>query len=83
MLNDALNSGEYDRGVIVAESFDYEIIDKAYRPYDNMSLLVCLKSTGEIEKKVVASVTESLKADPSSLRTGHVWSRSSRTPVCR
>ena len=65
VLNDALNSGEYDRGVIVAESFDYEIIDKAYRPYDNMSLLVCLKSTGEIEKKVVASVTESLKADPS------------------
>ncbi|MFR9067951.1 MAG: hypothetical protein ACLVJH_14835 [Faecalibacterium prausnitzii] len=63
VLNDALNSGKYDRGVIVAESFDYEIIDKAYQPYDNLSLLVCLKSTGEIEKKVVASVTESLKAD--------------------
>ena len=27
VLNDALNSGKYDRGVIVAESFDYEIID--------------------------------------------------------
>ena len=65
ILNDALNTGKYDRGVIVAESFDYEIIDKAYQPYDNLSLLVCLKSTGEIEKKVVASVTESLKADPS------------------
>ena len=58
VLNDALNSGKYDRGVIVAESFDYEIIDKAYQPYDNLSLLVCLKSTGEIEKKVIASVTE-------------------------
>ena len=63
LLNDALNSGKYDRGVIVAESFDYEIIDKAYRPYDNLSLLVSLQSTGTIEKKVVASVTESLKAD--------------------
>ena len=52
ILNDALNSGKYDRGVIVAESFDYEIIDKAYRPYDNLSLLVCLKSTGDIEKRV-------------------------------
>ena len=51
ILNDALNSGKYDRGVIVAESFDYEIIDKAYQPYDNLSLLVCLKSTGDIEKK--------------------------------
>ena len=63
ILNDALNSGKYDRGVIVAESFDYEIIDKAYRPYDNLSLLVSLQSTGTIEKKVIASVTESLKAD--------------------
>lgn len=64
ILNEALNSGKYDRGVIVAESFDYEIIDKAYQPYDNLSLLVCLQSTGSIEKKVIASVTESLKADP-------------------
>ena len=72
ILNDALNTGKYDRGVIVAESFDYEIVDKAYRPYDNMSLLVCLKSTGEIEKKVVASVTESLKADYSF---GEDWAR--------
>ena len=31
ILNEALNSGKYDRGVIVAESFDYEIIDKAYQ----------------------------------------------------
>ncbi len=29
-----------------------------------MSLLVCLKSDGTIQKKVIASVTESLKADP-------------------
>ena len=72
VLNDALNSGKYDRGVIVAESFDYEIIDKAYQPYDNLSLLVSLKSTGTIEKKVIASVTESLKADYSF---GADWAR--------
>nr|MBQ8244347.1 mannitol dehydrogenase family protein [Oscillospiraceae bacterium] len=63
VLNDVLNSGKYDRGVIVAETFDYEIIDKAYAPYENLSLLVSLQSTGTIEKKVIASVTESLKAD--------------------
>ena len=64
LLQQVLDAGEYDRGVIVAEGFDYEIIDKAYRPYDNLSLLVLLKSNGSIEKRVVASVTESLKADP-------------------
>ena len=63
IINDALNTGEYDRGVIVAETFDYEVIDKAYKPYDNLSLLVSLQSSGTIEKKVIASVTESLKAD--------------------
>ncbi len=64
LLNDALNTGEYDRGVIVAESFDFEVIDKAYRPYGNLSLCVNLCSDGSIEKKVIASVTEALKADP-------------------
>ena len=64
ILNDALNTGKYDRGVIVAETFDYEVIDKAYTPYGNLSLLVSLQSDGNIEKKVIASVTEALKADP-------------------
>ena len=63
MLNDALNTGQYDRGVIVAETFDFEVVDKAYAPYDNLSLAVSLQSTGTVEKKVIASVTEALKAD--------------------
>ena len=75
VLRRVLDSGKYDRGVIAAEGFDFEIIDKAYRPYDNLSLLVLLKSDGSIEKRVVASITESLKADP---QFGGDWSA---TPV--
>ena len=72
IINDALNTGQYDRGVIVAETFDYEVIDKAYKPYDNLSLLVSLQSSGTIEKKVIASITESLKADyPDAVIVGH------------
>ena len=63
ILNDALNTGKYDRGVIVAETFDFEVVDKAYAPYNNLSLLVSLKGDGTMEKKVIASVTEALKAD--------------------
>lgn len=63
MLNDALNTGQYDRGVIVAETFDFEVVEKAYAPYENLSLLVSLRSDGTVEKKVIASVTEALKAD--------------------
>lgn len=72
LLQKVLDAGSYDRGVIVAEGFDFEIIDKAYTPYDNMSLLVVLKSDGSIEKRVVASVTESLKAAP---QFGADWAR--------
>ncbi len=62
-LQRLLNSGSYDKGVIVAEGFDYEIIEKAYKPFDDLSLLVVLKASGSIEKKVIGSVVESLVAD--------------------
>ena len=42
VLENILNAGEYDRGVIVSEGFDTEIIDKAYAPYDSLSLLFVL-----------------------------------------
>ena len=61
-----LNEGSYDKGVIVSEGFDYEIIEKAYQPYDDLSLLVVLKADGTIEKKVIGSVVESLIADTAS-----------------
>lgn len=51
ILQDILDSGKYDRGVIVAEGFDYKIIDKAYTPYDNLSLLVLLQSVEASVKK--------------------------------
>lgn len=61
-----LNQGKSSTGIVVAEGFDYEIIEKAYRPFDNLSVLVVLKSDGTIEKKVIGSVVESLIADPAN-----------------
>nr|WP_319490049.1 mannitol dehydrogenase family protein [uncultured Caproiciproducens sp.] len=58
-----LNDGIEQKGIIVAEGYDYEIVDKMYRPHDNLSLLVTLKADGSIEKTVIASIVESLKAD--------------------
>lgn len=59
-----LDDGLTDRGIIVAEAFDEEIIDRAYTPFDNLSLMVSLNSDGSIDKEVVASVVHSVK--PSS-----------------
>lgn len=58
-----LNQGKLDRGLIVAEGFDYEIIEKINCPHDNYSLLVTLKADGSIEKTVVGSVVESFALD--------------------
>lgn len=63
LLNGLLNDGKFDRGVIVAETFDFEVVDKVYQPYGNLSLSVSLQPSGTIEKTVIASVTEALKAD--------------------
>jgi fructuronate reductase len=49
-----------DTGIIVCETFDEEIIEKAYRAFDNLSLAVTLRADGKIEKELVASVVESL-----------------------
>ena len=58
-----LNNGTFDRGVIVAEGFDTEIIRDMYQPHDNLSILVILKADGSVEKTVVGSIAESLAAD--------------------
>lgn len=61
-----LNEGKENTGIIVAEGFDYEIIEKMYRPNDNLSILVTLKADGSIEKTVVGSIVESLTVNPES-----------------
>ena len=58
-----LNDGVEKTGIIVAEGYDYEIIKKAYRPQDDLSLLVTLKANGTIEKTVIGSLAQSLTVD--------------------
>ena len=52
-----------DRGLVVAEGFDYEIIEKMNRPHDDYTILVTLKADGDVEKTVVGSVVESCILD--------------------
>lgn len=63
LSQDMLEKGYSDKGVIVIEGFDYEIIEKSYRNNDNLSVLVTLKSDGSIGKRVIGSVSESCVLD--------------------
>lgn len=58
-----LDNEEMKTGIIAADGFDYEIITKAYRPHDNLSLAVTLKADGSIEKKIIASIVETRTFD--------------------
>lgn len=60
--NKLLNEGKTDKGVIVSEGYDTELIEKAYKPFDNLSLLVTLKPNGDIKKEIIGSIVSSLVA---------------------
>ncbi|MDR2375733.1 MAG: mannitol dehydrogenase family protein [Treponema sp.] len=58
-----IEGGFDSRGIIAAEPFDYEIIHRVYEPHDNLGIRVVMKAGGELEKELIASVTEALATD--------------------
>ena len=53
LQQELLEAGESDKGIIAAETYDFEIIDKIYTPYDNLSLLVILYPDGSFSKRLL------------------------------
>lgn len=60
-----LEKGETTQGIIAGETFDFDIINKIYAPHDNLSILVGLKPDGSMDKEIIASIAEGVKADTS------------------
>lgn len=60
-----LNEGLTDSGIVAAETFDYDIIDRIYEPHDSMTLMVSLCPDGGTQKEVIASIAKGIKADSS------------------
>ncbi|GAB2024930.1 mannitol dehydrogenase family protein [Lactovum odontotermitis] len=60
IAQELLNQGEMKSGVIVAETYDDEVIDKIYHENDNRFLAVTMKSDGTFDKELVASVADSI-----------------------
>ena len=63
VMQQLLNNGEAETGLLVAEGFDYEIIEKLNRKVDDYSILVTLKADGTVEKTVVGSIVGSYVLD--------------------
>jgi len=58
-----LNEGLADRGIIAADTFDYEIISKIYDPFDCLTMNVTLNPDATTSREIIASVAEGLRAD--------------------
>ncbi len=67
-----IRAGLMDRGIICVETFDYDVVDKIYAPFDNLALAVTLHGDGRTDKRVLGSLCEALKARSSNAAE---WSR--------
>ena len=54
--------GEMKKGITCVETFDFDVVDKIYKPYDNLVLAVTLKADGSTDKQVIGSIAEAIKA---------------------
>lgn len=50
-------------GIIAAETFDYDIIRKIYDPHDNLTLMVTLRASGDMDMNIIASIVQGITAD--------------------
>ena len=55
-----LNEGKADRGIIAVDTFDYDIINLCYHPYDNLCMVVTLHADGSMDKDIMGAVAESV-----------------------
>ena len=65
MQQTLLDKGLAESGIVVCESYDEELIDKVFAPYDNLTAAVTLKADGNMDKTIVASIAQSLAASQS------------------
>lgn len=68
VMQNLLNQGVVNTGLIAVEGYDYEIIEKSNRPHDNLSILATFKADNTVEKTVVGSIMEALVLDSKNQR---------------
>ncbi|MCI5903247.1 MAG: mannitol dehydrogenase family protein [Blautia sp.] len=72
IADELLETGVLDRGITCVETFDYDVVDKIYDPYDNLGLNVILHGDGTREYKVLGALAEAVKAQSSNEKQ---WNR--------
>ncbi len=58
-----LNDGLAKTGIVACDTFDYDVIDKIYAPFDSLTLNVLLNPDGTTTREVLAGVAEGVKVN--------------------
>ena len=63
-----LEKGMVREGIVGIETWDEEIVDRIYKPHDNLRLRIVMPPQGENQIDIIASTADTLFADISRLR---------------
>jgi len=58
-----LEQGLAKTGIIACDTFDYDVIDRIYTPFDNLTLNVLLNPDGTTSREILAGVAEGVKVN--------------------
>ena len=64
VADDLIGNGLMDTGITCLETFDFDVVDQIYRPYDNLALGVTLHSDGSVDKRVIGALAEAIALRP-------------------
>ncbi len=64
IADDLIESGDMTSGVTCIETFDFDVVDKIYDPYDNLALCITLHKNGDVDKRVIGSLAEAVASKP-------------------
>lgn len=68
-----IEAGDIDKGIVCVETYDFDIIEKIYKPFDNLVLAVTLKADGSTDKKILGSLSEGLRTDRDNERLKEIF----------
>lgn len=64
IAQDLLDQGKLENGLVVCETYDEEIIDKAYQPYQNRFMQVIMHEDGNLTKRLIDATAASFFCHP-------------------
>ena len=80
LADDLLDEKLINKGIIAVETFDKEVIEKIYKPFDNLVMVVTLANKKEPKLRLVGSIADGLTANPDHLKDKKILKEYFRNP---